>query len=174
MNQPTEIAGERNRAPPARTLGLVHRRGGAGAGIGSNQQNYRARPVWASARVGPSCRVGFTWNTFRIMARRGAFWPDKKWLLILFSVVVTICVIISACEVSRKGRVAAVGFGWILGGALGNLVDRVVYGYVTDFFDLDTPVGWLQNFPVFNVADSALTAGVILMLITLFRFSRRR
>ena len=113
------------------------------------------------------------WMHLEHVKNHGAAWgvlAGQKWLLIAFTVAVTALVVSSAREVSRRGKIAAIGFGWILGGALGNLLDRVMFGYVTDFFDLDTPVRWLQTFPVFNVADSALTGGVILMLITLLRF----
>ncbi|MBI1802304.1 MAG: signal peptidase II [Chloroflexi bacterium] len=50
------------------------------------------------------------------------------------------------------------GLGLMLGGALGNLIDRIRFGYVVDFFDL----GW---FPVFNVADSSIVIGVTLLAI---------
>ena len=113
------------------------------------------------------------WIHAEHIQNHGAAWgvlAGQKWLLIAFTIAVTAMVVGSAREVSRRGKLAAIGFGWILGGALGNLLDRVMFGYVTDFFDLDTPVSWLQTFPIFNVADSALTAGVILMLITLLRF----
>lgn len=54
------------------------------------------------------------------------------------------------------------GLGLILGGAIGNLIDRVRYGAVVDFID----VYWgLAHFPTFNVADSAITVGVICVLI---------
>lgn len=113
------------------------------------------------------------WIHLQHIKNYGAAWgvlSGQKWLLIAFTIAVTALVVSSAREVSRRGKIAAVGFGWILGGALGNLIDRVRFGYVTDFFDLDTPITWLQTFPVFNVADSALTGGVILMLITLLFF----
>ncbi|BBL72258.1 signal peptidase II [Methylogaea oryzae] len=59
----------------------------------------------------------------------------------------------------------AAGFSLVLGGAVGNLVDRAAYGYVIDFFDFH--VGdW--HFAAFNVADSAITVGVALLLIDAF------
>lgn len=131
----------------------------------------RARfPEGASADLVPG------WIHLEHVHNHGAAWgvlSGQKWLLIAFTLVVMTLVGMSAREVVARGRVAAVGFGLILGGALGNLVDRVALGYVTDFFDLDTPVEWLRTFPVFNVADSALTVGVILMLLSLAR-SRRK
>ena len=112
------------------------------------------------------------WIHLEHVQNHGAAWgvlSGRKWLLIAFTVAVTLMVLGSAREVASRGKVASLGFGLILGGALGNLIDRAAFGYVTDFFDLDTPVRWLQTFPVFNVADSALTCGVILMLLSLLR-----
>lgn len=58
----------------------------------------------------------------------------------------------------------------VLGGALGNLHDRIVFGSVTDFFDFF----WgPHHFPVFNVADSAITAGACLLILNLW-FAQRR
>lgn len=114
------------------------------------------------------------WLHFEHVQNTGAAWglfAGRKWLLIGFTVAVTLLVIASAREVASRGKIAAIGFGFILGGALGNLFDRLMQGYVTDFIDLDTPVRWLQTFPVFNVADSALTVGVVLLLLTMLRQS---
>jgi signal peptidase II len=61
-----------------------------------------------------------------------------------------------------------IGFGLLLGGALGNVVDRLPDGYVTDFFQIG-------SFPIFNVADSCITVGVVLLVLDglgLFRFPR--
>lgn len=54
----------------------------------------------------------------------------------------------------------------VLGGALGNLIDRVVYGYVVDFIDF-----YVENwhFPAFNVADSAISVGAVLLILDSFR-----
>lgn len=58
---------------------------------------------------------------------------------------------------SAKTSLEQIGFGLILGGALGNIFDRIRDGLVTDFFQIGT-------FPVFNVADSCITIGVVLLL----------
>ncbi len=131
--------------------------------------------IWVRANLPEGAQLPLipNWIHLEHIQNYGAAWgvlAGQKWLLIAFTVAVTALVVSSAREVSRRGKIAAIGFGFILGGALGNLFDRVAFGYVTDFFDLDTPLAWLQTFPVFNVADSALTCGVILMLITLIRF----
>ena len=55
-------------------------------------------------------------------------------------------------------RLYIISFSMILGGAIGNLIDRIVYGHVIDFIDF-------RVWPVFNIADSAITIGTILILI---------
>lgn len=61
----------------------------------------------------------------------------------------------------------ALGLALVLGGALGNLFDRVVYGHVIDFI----LVHWQQRwyFPAFNLADSAITLGAILLALDMFK-----
>lgn len=83
----------------------------------------------------------------------------KTWLLSVAAVVV-IGVIIS---VERRapgglGRLHGLALALPLGGAIGNLIDRLRLGYVTDFLDFQ----WI-NFPVFNVADSCITVGIALL-----------
>ena len=63
--------------------------------------------------------------------------------------------------------IAALAIGLMLGGALGNLIDRVLLGRVTDFIDF-------PRFPSFNVADSAITVGVAIILIGYFLFEARK
>ena len=130
--------------------------------------------IWIRARLPEGARLPLlpSWIHLEHVQNHGAAWgvlAGRKWLLIAFTVAVTAMVLGSAREVAARGKAASLGFGLILGGALGNLIDRAAFGYVTDFFDLDTPVRWLQTFPVFNVADSALTCGVILMLLSLLK-----
>lgn len=60
-------------------------------------------------------------------------------------------------------KLEQLGYGFILGGALGNGIDRFVYGYVVDFLDFR-----LIKFPVFNLADTFINVGIICLLITSF------
>ncbi len=63
-------------------------------------------------------------------------------------------------------RVYIVSFSLILGGATGNLIDRIVYGHVIDFIDF-------RVWPVFNIADSAITVGAIMIAFKCFRLSAK-
>jgi signal peptidase II len=68
------------------------------------------------------------------------------------------------------GTLSRVALGFILGGAIGNLYDRIVAGTVTDFLEVYNG-GWA--FPAFNAADSAITVGAVLLLINLLRPSHK-
>lgn len=73
-----------------------------------------------------------------------------------------ICLIfIYARRMRDEGFMLTFALGLLLGGACGNLIDRLMYGYVIDFLDF-------RVWPVFNIADSAITAGSILLVIKLF------
>ncbi len=65
----------------------------------------------------------------------------------------------------------AIAYWMILGGAIGNLIDRIAYGYVIDFLDFDFFDFIISRWPVFNIADSAVTIGVIILVIDLIFFS---
>jgi signal peptidase II len=71
---------------------------------------------------------------------------------------------------SFTGALTRTALALILGGALGNLYDRVIYGTVTDFIEVYRGA-W--SFPAFNVADSAITIGAVLLMIDLARPKRR-
>ena len=85
---------------------------------------------------------------------------EARWLLSVFSIVVAAALAWWATKADRRLLVAAVGL--VIGGALGNAIDRVRFGYVVDFLDFSST----GLFPwVFNVADSAITVGVILLIL---------
>jgi signal peptidase II len=97
----------------------------------------------------------------------------RKTVLIGISFAV-LCFVVSALW-SRNNSYAALptrfGLGLILGGALGNLYDRVVHGTVTDFIEVFHG-SW--SFPAFNVADSAISIGAALILFEMLRSGRKR
>lgn len=79
----------------------------------------------------------------------------------LLTVIVVLCLVglVLLAVQMRRGRLAQqVALAFILGGAVGNLIDRLMFGYVVDFLDF-------RVWPVFNVADSFITVGVFLFLI---------
>lgn len=85
----------------------------------------------------------------------------QRWLFVGIGVAATIF-IVYLLRTHPGQRLFSLAMSCILGGAVGNVVDRLLHGYVVDFIDFH--VGrW--HFPAFNVADSAITIGVILMLL---------
>jgi signal peptidase II len=81
---------------------------------------------------------------------------------ILISVAAAVLIVVYRARHLRQHRLASVSLGLILGGAVGNLIDRVRYGVVVDFLDVHVHQ---YHWPVFNVADSAISVGVTLLLI---------
>lgn len=84
----------------------------------------------------------------------GLFQNDPRLLTLLISVCVLLLLLFS-WRVVQEPLLERLAYGFILGGAVGNLIDRVRFGWVIDFLDL-------RIWPVFNVADSGITIGVIL------------
>ena len=88
---------------------------------------------------------------------------DQRWLLVLAAVVIGGLIIATERRATKSGgmeRLYGVGLAMALAGALGNLTDRVRNGFVTDFLDFR-----LIHFPIFNVADSCITLGIVLLAL---------
>ena len=91
-------------------------------------------------------------------------------LLIVFALVAA--VIVSYLIVRNRGKgVLCLGLALILGGALGNLIDRLRFGHVVDFLDFHA-MGW--HWPAFNVADSGITVGALLLILDGFVHHEKR
>ncbi len=100
---------------------------------------------------------------------RGAAWgilQGQMWFFYLITVVVVIGLIIYIQKLKKQDKWFGIALALMLGGAIGNFIDRVVRKEVVDF--VNTYI-FTYDFPIFNVADSALVVGVIIMFImTLF------
>ena len=83
-----------------------------------------------------------------------------RWLLVALTAAISVGVVFWLWREKRRDDTVALAL--VLGGALGNIVDRVRYGYVVDFADLH--FGDWRPFLIFNVADAAITIGVLLLL----------
>jgi len=90
--------------------------------------------------------------------------PVGRWLLVAMTAAIAIAV---AVWITReKNRVDQIALGMVLGGALGNILDRVRFGFVVDFADLH--FGDFRPFLVFNVGDAAISIGVVILLLRAF------
>ena len=104
-------------------------------------------------------RLHNTGAAFSFLAS-GSGW--QNWLFSGIAIVVSLAIIWWLKTLPIRGKsVLALGLALVLGGALGNLVDRLTLGYVVDF----VLVHWRQwSYPAFNVADAAITCGVVLVM----------
>jgi signal peptidase II len=95
-------------------------------------------------------------------------------LFIFISILAVVLIVFYHTRYLRSHRLVSVALGLVLGGAVGNLIDRLRYGMVVDFLDVHAgPYHW----PAFNVADSAISVGVSLMILDMlldWRRERRR
>lgn len=114
-------------------------------------------------------RLHNTGAAFSFLADAGGW---QKWLFTGVAIVVSIAILWWIMTLPRKGRaILAFGLALVLGGAIGNVIDRTLYGYVVDFI-LFHYEAW--SYPAFNVADSAITVGVIFILYDGVILERRR
>lgn len=105
---------------------------------------------------------------FGLFARHGA--NGGSWLLVALGVAALVAVMIYFRFAPAHNRVLLSALALIVGGAVGNLIDRLASGGVTDF--IDVYVG-AHHWPAFNVADSAITVGIFLMLMDSFTAHQR-
>jgi len=95
--------------------------------------------------------------------------PYKAAVVALVATAALVGIALYAARMSSHERLARVGLALILGGAVGNLIDRLALGSVVDFVDV-VIAGW--HFWAFNVADSAITFGVVAMLADMIGLDR--
>ena len=92
--------------------------------------------------------------------------PAKSVLLSAFTALAAALVTAYSVRAPVRNRLLQVALGLILGGALGNLYDRLAYGYVIDFLEF---YAGSYHWPSFNIADSAISIGVVLLTIEVIR-----
>ena len=108
----------------------------------------------------------FTWteNNGISLGLLNATNPVGRWMLVGLTSAIAVAVAVwIGREANRTDKLA---LGLVLGGALGNILDRTLHGYVTDFLDLHFGV-W-RPFLIFNVGDAAISIGVVILLLRAF------
>ena len=112
---------------------------------------------------------GFNWTlmynkgaAFSFLSQAGGW---QRWFFIILSSVISIALIIWLKQLKKEQQVLSAGIAFILGGAIGNLIDRGMYGHVIDFIQV-----YYKDFywPAFNIADSAITLGAGLLILDMF------
>jgi signal peptidase II len=117
-------------------------------------------PVLRSIPVAGPFYLTMVWNQGVSFGLLQAQHDLVRWALTAFSLIVAVVLVVWARKADRLAPIVALGL--VIGGAIGNAIDRARFGAVVDFVD----VSRLGFFPwVFNVADSGITVGVILLLL---------
>ena len=132
-------------------------------GVATNVCEDPSHPAIGSFRdFGPVFDLALVCNRGISFGLMGGDSSLKRWGLTIFALVM--CVVLLYALSRTKDNLSRLGISLIIGGAIGNAIDRFLYGAVTDFISVrELTFGF---FPwVFNVADSAITIGVILLII---------
>jgi signal peptidase II len=112
-------------------------------------------------------RVHNTGAAFGLL--NGVDFPFKAAVLALLQTTALVGLTVYVAMLAPEQRLTRLGLSFVIGGAVGNLIDRLVYGYVLDFFDFYRG-GW--HFWAFNVADAAINIGVALMILDMLGAGR--
>ncbi|MGR9114158.1 MAG: signal peptidase II [Gammaproteobacteria bacterium] len=121
--------------------------------------------LYESIQITPFFNLTYVHNTgaaFSFLSEAGGW---QRWLFAALAFIISIVITAWLARLKQHETLLAVSLALVLGGAVGNLIDRLAYGYVIDFLDVYYR-SW--HFPAFNIADSAITLGVGLMLLESF------
>jgi len=127
--------------------------------------------IVAQFSYGSSEAITYFFNLVRVHNYGAAFsflnneggW--QRWGFGLFASVISVVILVWITRLTAQQKLEGCALALILGGALGNLYDRVTLGYVVDFLDFH----WSgRHFPAFNIADSGISVGAVLILLDSF------
>jgi len=122
--------------------------------------------LYESIQLIPSLNFTYVHNTgaaFSFLSSAGGW---QRWFFVVASLIAIVFLLFWLKRLLVSERWLAITLSLILGGAVGNLFDRIAYGYVVDFIDVYYQ-SW--HWPVFNLADSAISVGVVMLLVDTFR-----
>ncbi|MDA5107662.1 MULTISPECIES: signal peptidase II [Brevibacillus] len=111
----------------------------------------------------------FHLTSHRNMGAAFGILQNQRWLFVIITIAVVIGILVSLVRIGKRQPRVSLALSLVLGGAIGNFIDRVSTGQVVDFLDFT-----LINFPIFNVADMAITIGVALLLLDVLLEGRRK
>jgi len=121
--------------------------------------------LYQSIKIMPYFNLTYVHNTgaaFSFLSDAGGW---QRWFFAGLAVIISTVMVVWLAKLKQHETLLAVALSLVLGGAIGNLIDRLAYGYVIDFLDVYYQ-SW--HWPAFNIADSAITLGVVLMLLESF------
>jgi signal peptidase II len=130
-----------------------------------------AMQLYESIPIMPSFNLTYMRNTgaaFSFLSDAGGW---QRWFFAGLALVISVVMTVWLARLKSHETLLAIALSLVLGGAIGNLIDRLAYGYVIDFLDV-----YYQNWhwPAFNIADSAIVLGVGLMLAESFGIGKSK
>jgi signal peptidase II len=129
--------------------------------VDNSMQLYESIPLM------PYFSLTYVHNTgaaFSFLSEAGGW---QRWFFAALALIISVVLSVWLARLQKHETLLACALSLVLGGAIGNLIDRLAYGYVIDFLDIYYN-NW--HWPAFNIADSAITVGVGLMLAESFGF----
>ena len=127
--------------------------------------------LYESVRVLPIFDLTLLYNkgaAFSFLSNQGGW---QRWFFIVLAIGVCAVLVGWIWRLKREEQWIAVALSLIIGGAIGNVIDRILFGQVIDFLHFHYQQHY---FPAFNVADSAITLGVMIMLYDALILAKRR
>lgn len=106
---------------------------------------------------------------FSFLADAGGW---QKWFFSGLALVMSLFLIVYLIKAPRKATLLSFGLALVLGGAVGNLIDRLLHGHVIDFIHVHYANVW--DYPIFNVADMGISIGVVLIVIDMLFLEKKR
>lgn len=126
--------------------------------------------LYEPVRVMASFNLTLMYNTgaaFSFLADAGGW---QRWFFLIVASAISIVLVVWLARLQQTQRWQAMALALILGGALGNIIDRIIYGHVIDFIQIYYE-SW--SWPAFNLADSAITIGAVLLIAESFFGARQ-
>lgn len=125
----------------------------------------RALDLHEAIAVVPMFNIALAYNYGAAFSFLNVPGGAQRWIFTGISLVVSLLLIVWLYKLTMQEKWLSLSFSLILGGAVGNLIDRAAYGYVIDFIQVYYGNSY---FPTFNIADSAIFCGTALLLILTF------
>lgn len=126
---------------------------------------YRSQPV-------------FEWLNMTLAHNRGAAFSFlsnaggwQRWFFSILAAGISVMLLVWMFRLPARERVSLWALALVLGGAIGNLIDRLRFGYVVDFIDAHLGA---SHWPAFNIADSAISVGVVLLILGMFLYPQNK
>lgn len=121
--------------------------------------------LYESVNILPFFSFTYVHNTgaaFSFLADQGGW---QRWFFTAIATIASVVFIVWLSKTPKENKLLSIAFALMLSGAVGNLIDRALFGYVIDFIDFH----WAgYRFPAFNIADSAIFVGAVLMIAESF------